>query len=122
MAANQFTALPAATPKRPVDQQLNRPCYLKVTHLLTHTGMKLDNGAKDGRHNAISQEFTLFRLFLEWYSCKQCQQPHMGSILFCVTSLSCILCTVELSGRISWQIVYLDLTEIRSLGYIHALA
>lgn len=46
----------------------------------------------------------------------------MGSILFCVTSLSCILCTVELSGRISWQIVYLDLTEIRSLGYIHALA
>lgn len=33
LAANQFMALPAATPRRPGNQQLNGPHYLKVTHI-----------------------------------------------------------------------------------------
>lgn len=37
LAAYQFLALPAATPRRPGNQQLNGRHYLKVTHAHTHT-------------------------------------------------------------------------------------
>lgn len=50
LAANQFTALPAATPRRPGNQQLNGPHYFKVTHI-PHTHTHKSKHTNKTRHN-----------------------------------------------------------------------
>lgn len=106
---NQFTALPAATPERPGNQQLNGPRYLKVTHLPRHTrtGMKLDSGVKDRGHATISDSSSNVHVLNDINNLTSPASSLVSPQFKSNTLPHCVFIDyLESSvGRISWQLV-----------------